>query len=174
MAKISNVLPDDWLASYVRDHVLDTLAPAERMQFRMACGRGAEAVAAWAEATLPKYTTVWRRLKSAERQRRYRSVPSTQKWMTDWRAAERTLGSDLTTILRRRHTQLGVAPKATPAEMLRAALNVLEEQLDAHAPTLTGIFVEGAAHPPRGADSSRATVSDIGLRSGQIRTGNDT
>jgi hypothetical protein len=171
MTKVSNVLPEDWLATYVRTYVLDTLAPSERMQFRMACGRGPEAVIAWVDATLPKYTTVWRRLKSAERQRRYRSVPSTQKWMTDWRAAERTFGRDLTTILRRRRAELGVAPKATPVEVLGAALATLEQHLDAAAPTLTTVFVEGPAHPPRGADSTRAAVSDIGLRSG--RTGKD-
>lgn len=165
MAKFERSLPDDWLASYVRNHVLDTLAPAERMQFRMACGRGAEAVVAWADATLPKYTAVWRRLKSAERQRRYRSVPPAQKWMNDWRAAERTLGRDLTAILRRRRNELGVSAKATPADVLSAALSTLEEQLDARAPTLTSVFVEGPAHPPRGADSTRATVSDIGARS---------
>jgi hypothetical protein len=172
MAKISNVLPDDWLAAYVRNYVLDTLAPSERMQFRMACGRGSEAVTAWVDSTLPKYTTVWRRLKSAERQRRYRSVPSMHKWMTDWRAAERTLGRDLTAILRRRRADLGVAPKSTPAEVLAAALALLEERLDAGAPTLTTVFVEGPPHPPRGADSTRATVSDIALRSG--RPGKDT
>ena len=166
MAKIVSVLPDDWLASYVRNHVLDTLAPSERMQFRMACGRGAEAVVAWAAATLPKYTTVWRRLKSAERQRRYRSVPSTKKWMSDWRAAERTLGPELTAMLRRRQAELGASPKATPAEVLSAALHTLEEHLDSRVPTLTGVFVEAPAHPPRSADSTRANVSDIGSRSG--------
>lgn len=157
MAKVERV-PEGWLATYVRNHVLDTLAPAERMQFRMACGRGSDAVAGWADATLPKYTTVWRRLKSAERQRRYRSVPSMQKWMNDWRAAERTFGRDLTAILRRHRGELGVTPKATPAEVLSAALHLLEEQLDARAPTLTAVFVEGPAHAPRSAESTRGSV----------------
>jgi hypothetical protein len=157
MGKIERALAEDWLATYVRNHVLDTLAPAERMQFRMVSGRGADAVADWAEATLPKYTTVWRRLKSAERQRRYRSVPSMQKWMNDWRAAERTLGRDLTALLRRHRSELGVPPKAMPAEVLSAALHLLEEQLDARAPTLTTVFVEGPAHPPLGAESTRGS-----------------
>ncbi len=109
MAKISHVLPDDWLATYIRNYVVDTLAPSERMQFRMACGRGAEAVAEWADATLPKYTSVWRRLKSAQRQRRFRAVPSTEKWMTDWKAAERTLGKHITATLRRNRATLGQA-----------------------------------------------------------------
>ena len=78
-----------------------------------------------------------------------------QKWMNDWRAAERTLGRDLTAILRRHRGELGVPPKATPAEVLGAALRLLEEQLDARAPTLTSVFVEGPAHPPRGAESTR-------------------
>jgi hypothetical protein len=159
MAKIERTLAQDWLAAYVRNHVLDTLAPAERMQFRMACGRDADAVAAWAEATLPKYTIVWRRLKSAERQRRYRAVPSMQKWMTDWHAAERTLGRDLTALLRRHRGELGVAPKASPAEVLRAALHLLEEQLDARAPTLTAVFVEDSAHPPRAAESTHSPTN---------------
>ena len=59
MAKISPVLPDDWLATYIRNYVIDTLAPSERMQFRMACGRGAEAVASWADATLPSALRTW-------------------------------------------------------------------------------------------------------------------
>ncbi len=155
MAKISRVLPDDWLATYVRNHALDTLAPSERMQFRMACGRGAEAVAEWTEATLPKYTQVWRRLKSAQRQRRYRSVPSTEKWMTDWRAAERTLGKDLTAILRRNRAALGEAPNATPAELLTAALTVLDANLVKSRARVSKVFVDDVAHPPRSADSTR-------------------
>jgi len=160
MAKIESTVEQDWLAAYVRNHVLDTLAPAERMQFRMACGRGADAVAQWAEVTLPKYTSVWRRLKSAERQRRYRAVPSMQKWMTDWNAADRTLGHDLTALLRRHRGELGVPPNATPAEVLHAALHVLEERLDARAPTLTTVFVEGPAHPPLGAERDTANRPD--------------
>jgi hypothetical protein len=155
MAKISNVPADDWLAAYVRDHVLDTLAPSERMQFRMACGRGTESVAEWADATLPKYTQVWRRLKSAQRQRRYRSVPSTEKWMTDWRAAERTLGKDLTSILRRNRAALGEAPMATPAELLKAALTTLDTQLAEPRSRAAMVFVDDAAHPPRSADGTR-------------------
>jgi hypothetical protein len=160
MTKVERTLEQDWLATYVRNYVLDTLAPAERMQFRMACGRGVDAVAGWAEATLPKYTSVWRRLKSAERQRRYRSVPSMQKWMTDWHAAERTLGHDLTALLRRHRGELGVAPSATPAEVLSTALHVLEKQLDARAPTLTTVFVEGPAHPPLAADRDTTNWPD--------------
>ena len=149
MVKSPTPQPDDWLATYVRNHVMDTLAPAERMQFRIVCGRGADAVLAWAEATLPKYTIVWRRLKSAERQRRYRSVPSTQKWMSDWSAAERTLGRQATEILRRRRAELHLSRDATPARALASALDMLEELLDARAPTLTHIFVDGPPQPRR-------------------------
>jgi hypothetical protein len=155
MAKIPTLPADDWLATYIRNHVLDTLAPSERMQFRMACGRGAESVAEWADATLPKYTPVWRRLKSAQRQRRYRSVPSTEKWMTDWRAAERTLGKDLTAILRRNRAALGEPPKATPAALLTAALTTLDAQFAQSRGRTPSVFVDDVAHPPLSADSTR-------------------
>ncbi len=156
MAKTPTVPAEPWVAIYIRNYALDKLAPAERMQFRMASGRGAESVAEWAAATLPKYTQVWRRLKSAQRQRRYRSVPSTEKWMTDWRAAERTLGTELTAILRRNRTALGQAPKATPAELLHAALTTLDSHLtvspSGHGPT---VFVDDVARPPRSANRTR-------------------
>jgi hypothetical protein len=170
MVKPPHPPSDDWLATYVRNHVLDTLAPGERMQFRMACGRGAEAVLTWAEATLPKYSTVWRRLKSAERQRRYRSVPSTRKWMSDWSAAERTLGRQATEILRRRRGALHLGRDASPAAALASALDTLEELLDARAPTLTHIFVEGPPHPPR-AEPAHDRLGDLSPRKG--RSGND-
>jgi len=150
MAKISPVLPDDWLATYIRNYVIDTLAPSERMQFRMACGRGAEAVAPWADATLPKYTSVWRRLKSAQRQRRFRAVPSTEKWMTDWKAAERTLGKTVTAVLRRNRAALGKGQNATPAEMLTAALSAFEASL----PEARASASLDDAHPPRSAERS--------------------
>lgn len=153
MAKISHVLPDDWLATYVGNHVVDTLAPSERMQFRMACGRGSDAVAEWADATLPKYTQVWRRLKSAQRQRRYRSVPIAEKWMTDWRAAERTLGKDLTATLRRNRTALGEKPNATPAVLLTAALNTLDALLSDQRNRPSTARPEDAL-PPRSAERS--------------------
>lgn len=174
MAKISNVLPDDWLAGYVRNQVLDTLAPSERMQFRMACGRGSEALQEWANATLPKYAAVWRRLKSAERQRRYRSVPSTEKWMTDWRAAERTLGKNLTTILRRNRATLGQSATATPAEVLAAALNSLDERLSGQAARVSVAPIEDAAHGPRGAGSTRPTAVELHPRSRNARSGEDS
>ena len=155
MAKIPSLPADDWLATYIRNHVLDTLAPSERMQFRMACGRGAQSVAEWADATLPKYTPVWRRLKSAQRQRRYRSVPSTEKWMTDWRAAERTLGKDLTAILRRNRAALGETAKATPAALLTAALTTLDAQFAESRARTSHVFVDDVAHPPLSADSTR-------------------
>jgi len=154
MAKISPVLPDDWLATYIRNYVIDTLAPSERMQFRMARGRGAEAVASWADATLPKYTSVWRRLKSAQRQRRFRAVPSTEKWMTDWKAAERTLGKHITATLRRSRVALGRAQNATPAEMLTAALAAFEAALPETPSRGSSAHVEDAAHPPRSAERS--------------------
>jgi plasmid stability protein/predicted Fe-S protein YdhL (DUF1289 family) len=148
MAKISHVLPDDWLATYISNYVVDTLAPSERMQFRMACGRGAEAVAEWADSTLPKYTSVWRRLKSAQRQRRFRAVPSTEKWMTDWKAAERTLGKHITATLRRNRATLGQSTAATPAEMLTAALAAFEASLP-EARTYAASGGDDAALPPR-------------------------
>ncbi len=154
MAKIPHVLPDDWLATYIRNYVVDTLAPSERMQFRMACGRGAEAVAEWADSTLPKYTSVWRRLKSAQRQRRFRAVPSTEKWMTDWKAAERTLGKHITATLRRSRAVLGKPQSATPAEMLTAALTAFEASLpETHACT-SAANLDDSAHPPRSAERS--------------------
>jgi hypothetical protein len=158
MVKISNVLPDDWLASYVRNQVVDTLAPSERMQFRMACGRGSAAVLEWADATLPKYTSIWRRLKSAERQRRFRSVPSIEKWMTDWRVAERTLGKDLTAILRRNRTALGKSSTTTPAELLQAALSTLDAHLVEQRSSV--VRVDDVALPPRSADSKRAATAE--------------
>ena len=173
MVKISNVLPDDWLASYVRNQVLDTLAPSERMQFRMACGRGSEAVAEWAATTLPKYTTHWRRLKSAERQRRYRSVPSAEKWMTDWRAAERTLGKDLTTLLRRNRAALGQSTTATPAQLLAAALNSLDDHLRQH-PRATAVRVDDLGHGPRSADSTRAPTVELRPRVRSAVPGDDS
>lgn len=163
MVKISNVLPDDWLTGYVRNQVLDTLAPSERMQFRMACGRGSAAVLEWADATLPKYTSVWRRLKSAERQRRYRSVPSIEKWMTDWRVAERTLGKELTAILRRNRAALGKSSAATPAEMLQAALGTLDAHLSEQRSRTSAVRVDDIALPPRSADSTRAATAEPGL-----------
>ena len=133
--------------------MVDTLAPSERMQFRMACGRGAEAVAEWADATLPKYTSVWRRLKSAQRQRRFRAVPSTEKWMTDWKAAERTLGKTSPPALRRSRAALGKAQSATPAEMLTAALAAFEASLpESHARSSANL--DDIAHPPRSAERS--------------------
>ena len=158
MAKIPNLPVGDWLALYIHNHVLDTLAPSERMQFRMACGRGAESVGEWANATLPRYTQVWRRLKSAERQRRYRSVPSIEKWMTDWRAAERTLGKDLMAILRRNRAALGETPKATPAALLTAALTTLDAHL-APSRARPAVFVDDVAHPPRSVDGTRSDTS---------------
>jgi hypothetical protein len=142
--------PDDWLANYVRNQTLDTLTPSERMQFRIACGRGPAAVAEWVDATLPKYSVVWRRLKSAQRQRRFRSVPNTEKWMNDWRAAERTFGKTLTDILRRNRTRLNRSAKASPADALEAALQLL----DAHLNTLD--FDESLPLPPRSSGPNAA------------------
>jgi hypothetical protein len=130
MPKSQRMSSDDWLPNYVRNHVLDTLTPAERMQFRIVCGRGAAEVSDWADATLPKYPVIWRRLKSAQRQRRFRSVPNMEKWMNDWRAAERTLGKELTEILRRNRANLNQSSKATPADTLHAALTLLDAQLN--------------------------------------------
>jgi hypothetical protein len=101
MGKVTQIPMQDWLASYVRDHALDTLTPSERMQFRMACAQGSEAVARWADATLPKYKPLWQRLKSAQRQRRYRSSAARDQWGGDWRAADKNLGRQFAAELRR-------------------------------------------------------------------------
>ncbi|HET6472689.1 MAG TPA: hypothetical protein VFG38_12670 [Pseudomonadales bacterium] len=148
MPRTSKTAPDEWLPNYVRNQALDTLTPSERIQFRIACGRGTVAVAEWADATLPKYPVLWRRLKSAQRQRRFRAVPNTEKWMTDWRVAERTFGKALTDLLRRNRPRLDLAAKATPAEVLGAALAAL----DAH---LNGPRSRGDALPPRSAPPAK-------------------
>jgi hypothetical protein len=161
MPKTSKLPAEDWLAIYIKNHALDTLAPSERMQFRIACGRGAESVSEWANATLPKYSLVWRRLKSAQRQRRFRSIPSMQKWMTDWRAAERTLGKHLTIILRRNRAALGDAGKSTPAELLTAALTMLDEHLTEMRGVSTAL-VDDVGLPPRSADRTRESTPEWG------------
>jgi hypothetical protein len=148
MPRTSKTTAEDWLPNYVRNQALDTLTPSERIQFRIACGRGAAAVAEWADATLPKYPLLWRRLKSAQRQRRFRAVPNTEKWMNDWRAAERTFGKTLTELLRRNRPRLDLPAKATPADVLRHALATL----DAHLSERRG---QHDALPPRSASSSK-------------------
>jgi len=148
MPRTSKTAPDEWLPNYVRNQALDTLTPSERIQFRIACGRGPAAVAEWADATLPKYPLLWRRLKSAQRQRRFRAVPNTEKWMTDWRVAERTFGKSLTDVLRRNRAQLDLPAKATPADVLGAALATL----DAH---LNDARSRVDALPPRSAPPSK-------------------
>jgi len=148
MPRNSKTAPDDWLPNYVRNQALDTLTPSERIQFRIARGRGPAAVAEWADATLPKYPLLWRRLKSAQRQRRFRAVPNTEKWMTDWRVAERTFGKSLTDVLRRNRARLDLPAKATPADVLGAALATL----DAH---LNDLRSRTDALPPRHAPPSK-------------------
>jgi hypothetical protein len=148
MPRTSKTAADDWLPNYVRNHALDTLTPSERIQFRIACGRGAAAVAAWADTTLPKYPLLWRRLKSAQRQRRFRAVPNMEKWMNDWRAAERTFGKSLTELLRRNRPRLDLPSKATPADILTSAL----EAFDAHLNERRG---HHDALPPRSAPPSK-------------------
>jgi hypothetical protein len=148
MPRTSKTAPDDWLPNYVRNQALDTLTPSERIQFRIACGRGPAAVAEWADATLPKYPLLWRRLKSAQRQRRFRAIPNTEKWMHDWRIAERTFGKVLTDVLRRSRARLGLPAKATPADALGAALATL----DAH---LNDLPLRSDALPPRSAPPSK-------------------
>jgi hypothetical protein len=124
----------DWLASYVRDHAFDTLTPSERMQFRMACAQGSEAVARWADVTLPKYKPLWQRLKSAERQRRYRRSAARELWGEDWRAAEKNLGTQFVGELRRFQARLRlldpVGTYETPVQVLNAAFGALSERLD--------------------------------------------
>jgi hypothetical protein len=148
MPRTSKTAADAWLTNYLRNHALDTLTPSERTQFRIACGRGAAAVVEWADATLPKYPLLWRRLKSAQRQRRFRAVPNTEKWMNDWRAAERTFGKLLTELLRRNRPRLDLPVTATPADVLRHALNAL----DAHLIERRGPH---DALPPRSAPPSK-------------------
>ncbi|HTO59229.1 MAG TPA: hypothetical protein VMJ74_15620 [Pseudomonadales bacterium] len=148
MPRTSKTAPDEWLPNYVRNQALDTLTPSERIQFRIACGRGTTAVAAWADATLPKYPVLWRRLKSAQRQRRFRAVPNTEKWMTDWRVAERTFGKALTDLLRRNRPRLELPAKATPADVLGAALMALDTHLNEPRS-------RGDALPPRSAPPAK-------------------
>ena len=148
MPRTSKTAPDEWLPNYVRNQALDTLTPSERIQFRIACGRGTTAVAAWADATLPKYPVLWRRLKSAQRQRRFRAVPNTEKWMTDWRVAERTFGRALTDLLRRNRPRLDLPAKATPADVLGAALMALDTHLNEPRS-------RGDALPPRSAPPAK-------------------
>ncbi|HMF29736.1 MAG TPA: hypothetical protein VKE42_13240 [Candidatus Cybelea sp.] len=150
MPRVAQTSPEDWLANYVRNQALDTLTPSERIQFRIACGRGNAAVAEWVDTTLPKYPLIWRRLKSAQRQRRFRAVPNTEKWMSDWRIAERTFGKALTDILRRNRTRLNQHPKATPATVLDAALRFVDAQLSARSD-------DDAPLPPR----SAGPINDI-------------
>jgi hypothetical protein len=125
---------DDWLACYVRDHALDTLTASERMQFRMACAQGADAVARWVDATLPKYKPLWQRLKSAQRQRRFRVNSAKGMWTRDWRAAERSFGPEIVTDLRTLRAKLEKADAhgryETPEAVLRAALSALDERLE--------------------------------------------
>ncbi len=149
MPKAPHTTPEDWLANYVRNHALDTLTPSERIQFRIACGRGPQAVSEWVDTTLPKYALLWRRLKSAQRQRRFRSVPNTEKWMNDWRIAERTFGKDLTDILRRNRAGLNQPAKATPADTLGAALMLIDAHLSGSA-----ALCDDAPLPPRAAGPS--------------------
>jgi hypothetical protein len=125
---------DDWLASYVRDYAFDTLTPSERMQFRMACASGSPAVARWAEQTLPKYKSVWQRLKSAQRQRRYRKSASRDRWMEEWKAADKNLGTQFTGELKRFRDRLTALDSNgsydTPGAVLNAAFGALSERLD--------------------------------------------
>ncbi len=135
MGKVTKVPMDDWLASYVRDYAFDTLTPSERMQFRMACAAGTPAVARWADQTLPKYKPVWQRLKSAQRQRRYRKSASRDRWMDEWKAADKNLGTQFTGELKRFRDRLKVLDATgnyeTPGAVLNAAFGALSERLDA-------------------------------------------
>jgi len=134
VGKVTKLPKDDWLARYVRDHAFDTLTPTERMQFRMACASGSEAVARWANTTLPKYKPLWQRLKSAQRQRRYRKTAARELWSDDWRVAEKNLGRQFTSELRRLQERLMLLDPsggyATPGEVLNAAFGALSEHLE--------------------------------------------
>ncbi len=164
MGKVTKVPMDDWLASYVRDYAFDTLTPSERMQFRMACAAGPQAVAKWAEQTLPKYKLVWQRLKSAQRQRRYRKSAARDKWLEEWKAADKNLGTQFTSELRRFRERLravdGTGNYDTPGAVLNAAFGALSERLDAldsrgprsAAPHFTMTNLERFAKPRNGAD----------------------
>jgi hypothetical protein len=142
---IVNRIPiDDWLAAYVHDHAFDTLTPTERMQFRMACAQGTDTVSRWVDATLPKYKPLWQRLKSAQRQRRFRQTSARGLWTEDWRVAELNFGRAIVDDLRRLQARLTATDPTgryeTPRDVLNAAMGALAEKLDA---------VE--KRPPRGA-----------------------
>ena len=154
---VNRVPIDDWLACYVRDHAFDTLTPTERMQFRMACTQGTESVARWVDATLPKYKPLWQRLKSAQRQRRFRRSSAKGLWAEDWRAAERNFGKPFVNELRALQARLEksdpLGRHETPREVIRAALGALTDRLDANE-----------ARPPRGA-GPHARDADVADRS---------
>jgi len=151
-ARFVNRVPiDDWLACYIRDHALDTLTASERMQFRMACTQGADSVARWVDSTLPKYKPLWQRLKSAQRQRRFRRSSAKGMWAQDWRAAERTFGSQVARELRDLQARLQESdPEGdydTPNAVLCAALGALSDRLQATE-----------ARPPRNAGPHKVDV----------------
>lgn len=164
MGKVTNVPMDDWLASYVRDFAFDTLTPTERTQFRMACASGSEAIARWADATLPKYKPLWQRLKSAQRQRRYRKSAAKELWTEEWRVADKILGRPFVVELRRFQAKLGALDPSghweTPGAVVNAAFGALSERLD---------LLD--ARPPRSA-THHAQVIDADPRSATLpRTG---
>ncbi len=74
--------------------------------------------------------------------------------MTDWKAAERTLGKNLTAMLRRNRAALGKAQNATPVELLTAALAAFEASLAESRDLTSTVTVDDAAHPPRSAERS--------------------
>jgi len=167
VGKVTKVPMDDWLASYLRDHAFDTLTPSERMQFRMACASGPEAVERWADATLPKYKPLWQRLKSAQRQRRYRKSAAKELWTDEWRVADKLLGRQFVSELRRFQERLKsldpMGSYETPGAVLNAAFGALSERLDA----LDSRPPRAAAHHASVTDITRYAQPPRGFRSGE-------
>lgn len=133
LTHVNRVPIDDWLACYVRDHAFDTLTASERMQFRMACAQGPESVARWVDVTLPKYKPLWQRLKSAQRQRRFRRNSAKGMWAGDWHAAEKSFGAEIVGELKALKVRLEKSdPQGryeTPQHVLRAAFTALSDRL---------------------------------------------
>jgi hypothetical protein len=67
------------------------------MQFRMVCEDRGRTLG----RSIAEVQSLWQRLKSAQRQRRYRKTAAKELWADDWRVAEKNLGRQFTGELRR-------------------------------------------------------------------------
>lgn len=142
----TKLVADAWLVRYIRGTLFDALTPAQRMQFRMVCDKGPEAVARWASESLPKHPTLWQRIKNAERQQRFRNNARTPNWQKDWKRASRLLGKRYSRDLRKCADLLvsDANKPLTPAAVLEAAIDALRREL------------AGDAQPPRSAQPHAA------------------